>query len=333
LEQAGPDDLRQQVDQARADLELVENLDTARLRAATHLEGRFEPMGAEPPYEETLAKAGLGQPGDNSAAVAAQVRDSAVRDEIVAALDDWASRTEDTARRAWLLAVARGADPDPLRDRLRHPDLWQDGAQLTRLVQELRLEELSPQLLTALGRVLGKGGGEAVPLLNTAQVRYPNDFWVNYELGWALRHSGRCDEALGFLRAALALRPDSSLAHNALGGTLRANSWLYAAARAAVRASAPLTLPSPPANGGVGRARGAGQGSLETRLGEQERVGLRRQALDWLRACLELKTKLLKEGKAMSWGWMLSDWQTDPALASVRDQAALTKLPNAEREK
>jgi tetratricopeptide (TPR) repeat protein len=60
---------------------------------------------------------------------------------------------------------------------------------------------------------------------------------------------------------------------------------------------------------------------------------LRRQALDWLRACLELKTELLKEGKAMSWGWMLSDWQTDPALASVRDRAAMTKLPDAERER
>jgi serine/threonine-protein kinase len=313
LEQAGPEDLRRKANQARGDLELTENLDTARLRAATHVEGRFEPVGAEPLYEETLAKAGLGRPGDDCETVAARVRDSAVRDEIVTALDDWASITEDPARRAWLLAVARRADPDPSRDSLRQPELWQDGPKLTRLVQELRVEELSPQLLTALGRVLGKIGGEPVPLLSAAQVQYPQDFWVNYELGWVFRQSGRSDEALGFFRVALALRPQSSLAQNALGVTLHANSWLYAAARAAVRAS-------------------AGQVSPETGLTEQERVGLRRQALDWLRACLELKTKLLEDGKAVSWGWMLTDWQTDPALASVRDPAALTKLPDAERE-
>jgi serine/threonine-protein kinase len=314
LELAGPDGLRRQVDQAWADLELVENLDTARLRAATHGEGRFEPVGAEPPYEEPLAKAGLGRPGDDWETVAARVRDSAVRDEIVAALDDWASSTEDPARRAWLLAVARGADPDPSRDRLRQPELWQDGPKLTRLVQELQVDKLSPQLLTALGRVLSKTGGEAVPLLSAAQARYPQDFWINYELGWALRQSQRSDEALGFFRVALALRPESSLAQNAFGVTLRANSWLfYSAARAAVRASADRESPG-------------------TRLGEQERVGLRRQGLDWLRICLELKTKLLKDGKAANWGWMLSDWQTDPALASVRDQAALTKLPDAERD-
>jgi serine/threonine-protein kinase len=276
------------------------------------VEEKFGPGGPESLYEEALAKAGLGRPGDESGSAAARVRDSAVREEIVAALDDWASITPDPARRAWLLAVARGADPDPSRDRLRQPELWQDGPQLTRLVPGLRVEQLSPQLLTALGRVLGKTGGEAAPLLSAAQACYPQDFWLNYELGWALRQSGRSDEALGFFRAAQALRPDSSLAHNAIGVTLRANSWLYDAARAAVRAS-------------------AGQGPPETRPGEHERAGLRRQALDWLRACLELRTKLLKDGKAVSWGWKLSDWQTDPSLAGVRDPAALTKLPDAER--
>ena len=61
----------------------------------------------------------------------AAVRASAVRAEIVAALDDWASLTPDLRRREWLLAVARGADPDAVRDRLRQPELWRDAARLT----------------------------------------------------------------------------------------------------------------------------------------------------------------------------------------------------------
>jgi serine/threonine-protein kinase len=313
LEQGGPADLRQSVDQALADLALVEKLDTARLQTATPVEGKFGPGGPESIYESGLVEAGLGRPGDNIETVAARVRGSAVREEIVAGLDDWASIAPDPARRAWLLAVARAADPDPARDRLRQPELWRDGPTLSKLVGELRADELSPQLLTALGRVLVQTGSNAAPLLRAAQACYPQDFWVNYELGWSLRHSGRSDEALGFFRAALALRPESSLAEDSIRVTLRANDWLYAAARAAVRAA-------------------AGPNSPEARVGNQERAGLRRQALDWLRNCLELRARLLKDDKAVSWGWMLSDWQTDPALAGVRDRAALMKLPAAERE-
>jgi serine/threonine-protein kinase len=313
LEQGGPADLRQQVHQALADLELVEKLDAARLQTATPVEGKFGPGGPESLYENGLGEAGLGRPGDNIEKVAARVRDATVREEIVAGLDDWASIAQDPARRTWLLAVARAADPDPSRDRLRQPELWRNGPGLSKLVPELHVDELSPQLLTALGRVLVQNGGEAVPLLSAAQAFYPQDFWVNYELGWALRQSGRSDEALSFFRAALALRPESSLAKDSIRVTLRANSWLYTAARAAVRASAGSDFP-------------------ETRRGDEERVALRRQAREWLRACLDLRAKLLTDDKTVSWGWMLSDWQTDPALASVRDWAALSTLPDAERE-
>src|SRR5215472_4462751 len=115
--------------------------------------------------------------------MAARVRNSARRAELIAALDDWASITADPERRKWLLAVVRAADPDPIRDRLRQPELWDDGPKLTKLVSELPVEQLSPQLTTALGRVLLNTGGEAIPLLSAAQARYPQDFWLNFELG------------------------------------------------------------------------------------------------------------------------------------------------------
>jgi tetratricopeptide (TPR) repeat protein len=164
----------------------------------------------------------LGGDGDDVVGVAGRVRDSAVGGEVVAALDDWASLTKDRERRKWLLAVARGADPDRSRDCLRQPDLWQEqnGARLTRVAQELRVAELSPQLATALGRVLHDGGGEAVPLLTAAQARFPRDFWLNFELGSALYRARRWDEALGYYRAALALRPEAVAVRFNLGFTL-----------------------------------------------------------------------------------------------------------------
>jgi tetratricopeptide (TPR) repeat protein len=52
--------------------------------------------------------------------------------------------------------------------------------------------------------------------------------------------------------------------------------------------------------------------------------------LDWLRAYLELAIKLQDSGERA--GWSPATWLTDPTLASVRDPAALAKLPAAERE-
>jgi tetratricopeptide (TPR) repeat protein len=224
LEQAaGPDDLHQQVDRAKADVILAQRLDDARTRAATlvHLDGIFDLAPAERLYAAAFADAQLGQEGEDSATVAAAVRASAVRAELIAALDDWASIASDLRRRTWLLAVARGADPDRVRDRLRQPELWLDAARLTRVARELRVDELSPQLATALGRVSRASGGEAVALLTATQKRFPQDFRVNFELAWQLNQAGHWDEGLGYFRAALALRPNSSAAYNGLGEILR----------------------------------------------------------------------------------------------------------------
>jgi serine/threonine-protein kinase len=217
---SGPDDLRRRVDQGRADLDLAEHLDAARFLGATPVEGKFDPAGAEPLYALAFAEAGLGPEGDDSEAVAARVRGSALSAEIIAALDDWAGMTRDLRRRAWLLAMARAADPDPVRDRLRRPELWQDSARLIGLARELSVAELSPQLATALGRVVFTSGRDAVPLLTAAQAHFPHDFWLNSELGHTLSLAYRPDEALGYFRAALALRPQSSVTYCDLGSAL-----------------------------------------------------------------------------------------------------------------
>jgi serine/threonine protein kinase/Tfp pilus assembly protein PilF len=232
---AGPADLRAQVEQARADLALAERLDAARLHAATLVEGKFEPARAEPLFAAALAEAGLVREGDDAEAAAARVRGSAARLEVVAGLDDWAGLTQDRVRRAWLLAVARAAYPGPARDRLGRPGLWEDRAALTQAAQELRNAELSPQLATAVGRALravGRPGlredraaltraaQAAQELLSAAQARSPHDFWLNLELALVFQFK-KPNEALGYYRAALALRPEAAAVHYDLGRLLR----------------------------------------------------------------------------------------------------------------
>src|SRR5207244_5332215 len=109
------------------------------------------------------------------------------------------------------------ADRNPARNRLRELDLWGDGARLTQIAQEPSGTEVSPQLAVALGRAARESGGDAIPLLTAVQARYPQDFWLNFGLGATLSEARRWDEALGYYRAALAVRPDVSVAHNGLG--------------------------------------------------------------------------------------------------------------------
>ena len=61
-----------------------------------------------------------------------------------------------------------------------------------------------------------------VPLLTAVQARYPQDFWLNFALGASLHEADWWDEALGYYRAALAIRPDVSAAHNGVGVALYA---------------------------------------------------------------------------------------------------------------
>ncbi|MDB5319640.1 MAG: tetratricopeptide repeat protein kinase family protein [Phycisphaerales bacterium] len=220
LEPAGPDDLRRRVAQCRADLNLVEQLDAARSQGAIIVGGKLNPTRSEPFYASAFAQAGLGQPGDDSATVAARVQHSSVCAEIVDALDDWASISTDPDRRKWLFEIARQADPDPQRNLLRQPELWDGAGGVAQPIPQLEADKISPRMATALARLMQARGLQGIPLLAAVQARVPQDFWLNFELNNVLFRAHRQEEALGYARAALALRPRSGLAHSALGAVL-----------------------------------------------------------------------------------------------------------------
>jgi tetratricopeptide (TPR) repeat protein len=226
----GPADLVHRVHQMRDDLSLVDALDRIRLQAATVVEGQFDCASAERDYAALFQEHGLAAEGEDPAAAAARIGGSAVRALLVAALDDWAALTADRPRRAWLLEVARRAEPSAWGDRFRDPAVWRERAALERLAAEAGVAELSPQLLTALGLALSRSGADPVPLWTAAQARHPADFWLNFHLGNVLVRA-KPEEAIGYYRAALAVRPDTSAAHYNLGTLLYAQGRLDDAIR------------------------------------------------------------------------------------------------------
>jgi serine/threonine-protein kinase len=224
LGETGPADLLEQLEQATGALELAARLDDIRQKRSMWVEGKFDTATALREYPAAFAEAGLGRVGDDEEAVAARVQGSAVKAQLVAALDDWASitREEDDRLFRWLLGVARQADPDPAwRDRFRDPSVRRDRAALERLAREAKVEELSPQVVTALGPAL-MSAEAAVPLLRDAQRLYPDDFWLSFTLGAACQRAKQSEEAVSHYRAARALQPQSVAARNNLGNALAA---------------------------------------------------------------------------------------------------------------
>jgi serine/threonine-protein kinase len=225
--EAGPDDLRQRVDQARADLDLDEHLDAARLKAATYVEGKFDFAGAERLYASAFAEAGLGRVGDDVETVAARVKASTMHKELVAALDDWVVCVTDKNHRSWLVEVARRADPDPKgwRDLVRNPVAWESGATLAELARTAPVAEQSVPLLLAVGQRLQTMGWDSTKFLRRVQREHPADFWANLTLGNALKYR-ESGEAIGYYRVALAIRPSAVVGYYNLGEVLRFQGWL-----------------------------------------------------------------------------------------------------------
>src|SRR5207248_10752079 len=237
LNGGGSGDLRQRIDQARHDLDLVMELDRIRLsrvtsgnvvsRLSRDTSGNvvFYRTKADRDYTKAFGNSGLAKVPDPPDLVAARIQTSTVRVALLAALDDWAVCATDKVQQDWLLTVARKADPDPhgWRDRIRDPASWEDPVALAELARIVPASGSSVSLLLALAERLGAAGGDAPAFLKRLQTGHPADFWANLILGDALLAAAPV-EAGGYYRAALASRPGAAVAYTALGDALRAQN-------------------------------------------------------------------------------------------------------------
>ena len=227
----GPADLRQRLshlEDISNGRKLIARLDTIRLERSAVFLGRYNQAQSNWDYSDVFVKAGLGSVHEDPRVVATRVRASPVSAAVIAALDDWAICAPDQTRRAWVLEVARLADPDLWRNRVRDPATWEDHATLVELARTAPVGKESAQLLVALGERLqaNQGDADAITFLQRVQQQYPSDFYANFMLGNALTRVGRYADAAGCYRAALALRPDASVAIFGLGISMQSQGRL-----------------------------------------------------------------------------------------------------------
>ncbi len=229
----GSQELRQRVCRLRADLDMVARLERIRLQQGDTKVSDFAYEDADPEYARAFRAYGLDLANLDPAAAAERIRASAIRDQLLIALDDWAwvkSRT-DPAGREGLLAIARQADPDEWRNLFRDAAVERDPNGLEKLAARPEVASLPPATTVLLARKLDAAGmpHKAVEVLSAAQLSHPGDLWLNFELSrlllWRISPR-RPGEARGYARAALALRPDSAGLYVRVGDTLRTKEVL-----------------------------------------------------------------------------------------------------------
>ncbi|MHC4402210.1 MAG: protein kinase domain-containing protein [Planctomycetota bacterium] len=219
----GSRDLRERVEQWHVDLKMVVRLEKIRLEKEDVREGKYDAQEADRAYRKAFVDYGLDLETLSTAEAVKRIGHSNIDDRLVIALDDWVTakwlgELEDMDA---LVEVARQADPDPWRNRLRTALQREDRDGLRDLAQNEELLEQPPATVLLLAMLLKRGGQDeqAVDVLRLAQRRHPGDFWFNYYLGRYLGRK-RPEDAIGFCRAALALRPDESGAHACVAGAL-----------------------------------------------------------------------------------------------------------------
>jgi serine/threonine-protein kinase len=222
---------RDRVEAAEKDRRMVERL--AGIHNDLGVHGNDRQADAE--YLAAFRSYGVDVDALEPANAGARLAASPVAAQLANALDQWAflrrMPMHDQEGSQRLVAIAKTADPDPWRNRLRDtldrknldPSEKLDKLDtLVRLASTANVERLPEASVTRLAFSLAMQGRQdlAVGLLRRAQRAHPDDFWVNADLGRELMRSGKPDEAARFFSVAVGVRPKSALALAELASAL-----------------------------------------------------------------------------------------------------------------
>jgi serine/threonine-protein kinase len=214
------------------DRRMVEQLSRIRDLQSRVVDNTYNSSHSDEEYARAFREYGLDVERLAPDEAASRIKGRPVAAELVAGLDDWVQVRRLVTRRGksadWapLIAVARAADPDPWRDRFRAALLEPRPAPevLRELAASVDVAAQSPQILHHFSLALmAVGHEERLAFTRRAQQQHPGDFWLTDSLAAALSDFARPprpQEALPYLTACVALRPDNPGAHYNLGQTL-----------------------------------------------------------------------------------------------------------------
>jgi serine/threonine protein kinase/tetratricopeptide (TPR) repeat protein len=244
---SGLDALQAEVEQRRRELNVIAQLEEARMKAlalSADFNRNKQFAASARAYATAFAELDLDVMAFPAEDAARRIRASTIRSQLVTALDHWAyvKGRLPNADVEQLRAVAQLADDNAWRQQLRDPKVATDRKALEHLAEEDSILDQPPASLLMLSTLLKaeRAQAAALLLLRRAQQRFPADFRINFDLGTLLSDEKKtAAEAVGFFRVALAFQPQSPHVHiylaNALGTQgLEHESQAQAACRKAI---------------------------------------------------------------------------------------------------
>ena len=212
------------------DLELVRLLDDIRAsRSELFEEQQFDYSATAEQYAAAFRDAGIDLARLTPEEATQRLRSrSTVQAAFIPVLDDWAvcrrAAGEDReAQDVW--KVAELVDQDPWRQKVRQALRSKDENALKALAEAPDLARQPAATLTGLAVALRQLGcvDAAAGVLTLAQHQHPADFWVHFDMAQVLtsKNPPSMEQAAGYYRAALAVRPRSAAAWNNLGTSLK----------------------------------------------------------------------------------------------------------------
>jgi serine/threonine-protein kinase len=250
LRPSAPEVLWERLRRARADVDMVAELEEIRLRLLEGKQGHEEvaPTG-DRLYAGAFLNYGINLTRLEPPDAATRIRNSAIREILLAFLHEWLYWLWGPDRDR-LRAVLDRADDDEWRRRMREAlhsyrhrnrktQMADDTLKLKDLMKAREATTQPPGVISGLSGVLFGGAlaKEAQALLRDAQQRHPQDFWINFQLGYFLQHE-RPQEAVIYSRVAVAIRPGSAQAYTLLGRVLFATGDVTRAIAAFRKAAA-----------------------------------------------------------------------------------------------
>ena len=218
----GSEQLRRRVLDRRSDVDMVLLLEQIRLpRPIKGTEGAYENLDWDAAYRAAFREYGIDVIALEPALAGALIWARSIRRELTAALDHWVDqlkRHRASDKPSWkrLIAVARAADPHEWRDRLRGALEKGDRAMANTLAESAPVEDMSVQTLDLL-MLTQPDNQHQVAVLRRAQRKYPDDYWINFKLAYALDYVPPPvqdqNEAIRFYTAAISCRPRNAPAH------------------------------------------------------------------------------------------------------------------------
>ena len=147
-----------------------------RFVAETVVPGKNSPEFAAREYADVLKKYGIDLLSEDRVNATKRVAQSPIRYALLAALDHFADVTKNKKHLIRILQIARNADPDKNRHRLRELATREQVTKLLHLADNPHMYETSPALVVTLARLLSSAGHDPTPILQRALMRYPRDF-------------------------------------------------------------------------------------------------------------------------------------------------------------